>query len=130
MWDNYNGWYFNKTQLGIISIMQKIKHQMENIIFVYTTQQKYTSLKYRDRSSQLSWAVEIMDVTEEAWLVFATRCQFLTPSTTWALIWHLQWSERKSFLPRWSKRSLATAGKEMSWNMRENKKRNFTALLC
>lgn len=95
-----------------------------------TTQQKYTSLKYRDRSSQLSWVVEIMDVIEEAWLVFATRCQFLTPSTTWALIWHLQWSERKSFLPCWSKRLLATAGKEMSWNMRQNKKRNFTALLC
>ena len=30
-----------------------------------TTQQKYTSLKYRARNSQFSWAVEIMDVIEE-----------------------------------------------------------------
>lgn len=75
MWNNCNGRHFKQSQFGVISIAQKAKHQMENIILVAQCN-KNTSLTHGD-SSHFSWAIAIVHVTDEAWLVPVARCQIL-----------------------------------------------------
>lgn len=75
MWDNYNRHHFKQSQFGVTSIAQKIKHQMENIILVAQCN-KNASLTFGD-SSHFSWAMAIVYVTDEAWLVPVARCQIL-----------------------------------------------------